>query len=267
MRRGSVQQDLINDLIDNDQLERYARQIIMPEINEEGQEFLLKSKVAIIGAGGLGCPTGLFLAGAGVGEITIVDNDIIDISNLNRQIAFNTFDIGETKSKFLHLALKKLNPEIDVKYVNERLTNKNIKHIFKNKDVIIDCTDNYETRSLIAKGCYDQKIPMSFGSAVRQEGQTAFFIAGCQNHLIKENHDSNPCYMCLFPDAPEVDIISGCSDAGILGPITGLISSIQSLNVIRYLTKQTISKNLLLWDGLSFLEVKVKKSPDCQTCS
>ena len=102
----------------------------MPEINEEGQELLLKSKVAIIGAGGLGCPTGLFLAGAGVGEITIVDNDIIDISNLNRQIAFNTFDIGETKSKFLHLALKKLNPEIDVKYVNEKLTNKNIKHIF-----------------------------------------------------------------------------------------------------------------------------------------
>ena len=130
----------------------------MPEINEEGQELLLKSKVAIIGAGGLGCPTGLFLAGAGVGEITIVDDDIIDISNLNRQIAFNTFDIGETKSKFLHLALKKLNPEIDVKYVNERLTNKNIKHIFKNKDVIIDCTDNYETRSLIAKGCYDQII-------------------------------------------------------------------------------------------------------------
>ena len=267
MRRGSVQRDLINDLIDNAQLERYARQIIMPEINEEGQELLLKSKVAIIGAGGLGCPTGLFLAGAGVGEITIVDSDIIDISNLNRQIAFNTFDVGGTKSKFLHLALKKLNPEIDVKYVNERLTNKNIKHIFKNKDVIIDCTDNYETRALIAKGCYDQKIPMSFGSAVRQEGQTAFFVAGCENHLIGENHGSNPCYMCLFPDAPEEGIISRCSDAGILGPITGLISSIQSLNVIRYLTKQTISKNLLLWDGLSFLEVKVKKSPDCQTCS
>ena len=112
MRRGSVQRDLINDLIDNDQLERYARQIIMPEINEEGQELLLKSKVAIIGAGGLGCPTGLFLAGAGVGEITIVDNDIIDISNLNRQIAFNTFDIGEKKSELLKISLKKLNPEL-----------------------------------------------------------------------------------------------------------------------------------------------------------
>ena len=118
MRRGSVQQDLINDLIDNDQLERYARQIIMPEINEEGQELLLRSKVAIIGAGGLGCPTGLFLAGAGIGEITIVDNDIIDISNLNRQIAFNTFDIGGSKSEFLQIALKKLNPEINIKSVS-----------------------------------------------------------------------------------------------------------------------------------------------------
>ena len=267
MRKGSVPQDLINDMIDDKQLERYARQIIMPEINEKGQELLLKSKVAIIGAGGLGCPNGLFLAGAGVGEITIVDNDIIDISNLNRQIAFNTFDVGETKSEFLKIALHKLNPEISVKYVNERLTSENIKHIFKNKDVIIDCTDNYETRSLIAKGCYNQKIPMSFGSAVRQEGQTAFFIAGCQNHLTEENQDSYPCYMCLFSGTPENGIISRCSDAGILGPITGLISSVQSLNVIRYLTKQTISKNLLLWDGLSFLEVKIKKTSDCQTCS
>ena len=182
-------------------------------------------------------------------------------------MAFLRNHIGGIKSEFLQIALKKLNPEINIKYINERLTTKNFKHIFKNKDVIIDCTDNYETRSLIAKGCYNQKIPMSFGSAVRQEGQTAFFIAGCQNSLIEEDKNSNPCYMCLFPDAPESGVTSRCSDSGILGPITGLISSIQSLNVIRYLTKQTISKNLLLWDGLSFLEIKIKKTSNCQTCS
>ena len=267
MRKDSVQPEFDSQLISDSQLYRYSRQIIIPEINEEGQELLLNSKVAIIGAGGLGCPVALYLGGAGVGEITVVDNDIIDISNLNRQIAFKTNSVGSSKSENLKIAIQDLNPEVIVNAINKRLTAENLDKIFQNQDLIIDCTDNYETRLIIAKGCCKYKIPMSFGSAVRQEGQTAFFQAKTKNHINNEITNSYPCYICVFPDAPEDGIISRCSEAGILGPITGLIASIQSLNVIRYLTNQDVSRNLILWDGLTFFEIRTKKMEKCEVCS
>ena len=129
----------------------------MPEINEEGQEKLLNSKVAIIGAGGLGCPVGLYLAGAGIGSITIIDNDHIEISNLNRQIAFSTHDIGLSKSKCLETAIKKINPDIKTKSLNERIDAKNIEKLLFGIDVVVDCTDNYETRFLLAQACFNLK--------------------------------------------------------------------------------------------------------------
>ena len=233
----------------------------MPEINEEGQEKLLNSNVAIIGAGGLGCPVGLYLAGAGIGSITIIDNDHIEISNLNRQIAFSIHDIGLSKSECLEKAIKKINPDTKTKSLNARLDAKNIKKLLSGIDVVVDCTDNYETRFLLAQVCFKLNIPMSFGSAVRQEGQTAFFQAGKKR---KNNH--NPCYVCIFPENPENIGVSRCSEAGILGPVTGLISSIQSLNVIRYLTSQKVSDVLLLWDGISFLEIKIKRKGKCPIC-
>ena len=217
----------------------------MPEINEEGQEKLLNSKVAIIGAGGLGCPVGLYLAGAGIGSITIIDNDI-----------------GLSKSKCLETAIKKINPDIKTKSLNERIDSKNIEKLLFGIDVVVDCTDNYETRFLLAQACFNLSIPMSFGSAVRQEVQTAFFQAGQKR---KNNH--KPCYVCIFPENPENIGVSRCSEAGILGPVTGLISSIQSLNVIRYLTSQKVSDDLLLWDGISFLEIKIKRTGKCPICS
>ena len=234
----------------------------MPEINEEGQEKLLNSKVAIIGAGGLGCPVGLYLAGAGIGSITIIDNDHIEISNLNRQIAFSTHDIGLSKSKCLEKAIKKINPEIKTKSLNARIDAKNIQKMLSGIDVVVDCTDNYETRFLLAQACFKLNIPMSFGSAVRQEGQTAFFQAGQTR-----KNNNKPCYVCIFPENPENIVVSRCSEAGILGPVTGLISSIQSLNVIRYLTSQKVSDDLLLWDGASFLEIKIKRTGKCPICT
>ncbi len=234
----------------------------MPEINEEGQEKLLNSSVAIIGAGGLGCPVGLYLAGAGIGSITIIDNDHIEISNLNRQIAFSTYDIGLSKSKCLEKAIKKINPEIKTKSLNARIDAKNIQKLLSGIDVVVDCTDNYETRFLLAQACFKLNIPMSFGSAVRQEGQTAFFQAGQTR-----KNNNKPCYVCIFPENPENIVVSRCSEAGILGPVTGLISSIQSLNVIRYLTSQKVSDDLLLWDGVSFLEIKIKRTGKCPICS
>ena len=233
----------------------------MPEINEEGQEKLLNSKVAIIGAGGLGCPVGLYLAGAGIGSITIIDNDHIEISNLNRQIAFSIHDIGLSKSKCLETAIKKINPDIKTKSFNKRLDAENTKKLLCGINVVVDCTDNYETRFLLAQTCFNLNIPMSFGSAVRQEGQTAFFQAGKR----KNNH--KPCYVCIFPENPQNMSVLRCSEAGILGPVTGLISSIQSLNVIRYLTRQKVSDNLILWDGVSFLEIKIKRADKCPICS
>ena len=234
----------------------------MPEINEEGQEKLLNSSVAIIGAGGLGCPVGLYLAGAGIGSITIIDNDHIEISNLNRQIAFSIYDIGLSKSKCLEKAIKKINPEIKTKSLNARIDAKNIQKLLSGIDVVVDCTDNYETRFLLAQACFKLNIPMSFGSAVRQEGQTAFFQAGQTR-----KNNNKPCYVCIFPENPENIVVSRCSEAGILGPVTGLISSIQSLNIIRYLTSQKVSDDLLLWDGISFLEIKIKRTGKCPICS
>ena len=239
----------------------------MPEINEEGQEMLLKAKVIIIGAGGLGCPLGLYLAGAGIGEITLVDNDIIEISNLNRQIAFTNDDLGKSKSDALKVSMTNLNPTVKVISIKDRLSNENISDLFYKKNLVVDCTDNFETRHLIAKECLAQKIPMSFGSAVRQEGQTAFFLAGCNESKEDFDKQKKPCYACVFPIKPKENNISRCSEAGILGPITGLISSIQALNVIRYLTNQKISETLILWDGLSFLEIKITNSHSCPICS
>ena len=239
----------------------------MPEINEEGQEMLLKAKVIIIGAGGLGCPLGLYLAGAGIGEITLVDNDIIEISNLNRQIAFTNDDVGKSKSDTLKVSMINLNPTVKVISIKDRLSSENISNLFYKKNLVVDCTDNFETRHLIAKECLVQKIPMSFGSAVRQEGQTAFFLAGCNESIEDYDKQKKPCYACVFPIKPKENIISRCSEAGILGPVTGLISSIQALNVIRYLTNQKISETLILWDGLSFLEIKIKNSHSCPICS
>ena len=239
----------------------------MPEINEEGQEMLLKAKVIIIGAGGLGCPLGLYLAGAGIGEITLVDNDIIEISNLNRQIAFTNDDLGKSKSDALKVSMINLNPTVKVISIKDRLSNENISDLFYKKNLVVDCTDNFETRHLIAKECLAQKIPMSFGSAVRQEGQTAFFLAGCNESKEDFDKQKKPCYACVFPIKPKENNISRCSEAGILGPITGLISSIQALNVIRYLTNQKISETLILWDGLSFLEIKITNSHSCPICS
>ena len=196
----------------------------------------------------------------------MVDDDIIEISNLNRQIAFKFTDIKKSKSKTLGLALKKINPEIEIISKEFRLNKNNISKLFIGKDLIIDCTDNYETRYLISEYCFKSGIPMSFGAAVRQEGQTAFFQAGCKNFENKRIKNTSPCYACIFPKKPSPNVISRCSEAGILGPITGIISSIQSLNVLRFLTSQKVSENLTLWDGVSFYEIKIERNKKCQIC-
>ena len=250
-------------MLSEEQLNRYSRQAIMSEIGEEGQERLLSAKIVIVGAGGLGCPLGLYLAGAGIGSIYVIDNDIIELSNLNRQIAFNLKDINKSKAITLTRSMLEINPNIYVKAINERLSLSNIDDHIKNIDLVVDCTDNFEIRHLLAKKCFDEKIPMSFGAAVRQEGQTAFFQAGTKDNKLSK---LLPCYACIFPEKPDQSLISRCSEAGILGPTTGIIASIQALNIIRYFTNQRVSENLIILDGASFLEIKIKKSNSCYIC-
>ncbi len=255
-----------NKYLSDKQLDRYSRQIIMPEISEIGQTRLLSSKILIVGCGGLGCPVALYLAAAGVGSITLIDDEKIEVSNLNRQIAFKSTDIGKSKSQTLEIVIKDINPEIQVFSKKERLNETNILNLFSKMDLIIDCTDNYHTRCLISKYCINFSIPMSFGAAVRQEGQTAFFRAGCIDSKSSNLLKNYPCYNCIFPNKPDSNLIPRCSEVGILGPITGVISSIQSLNVLRYLTKQKVSENLILWDGISFYEIKLEKNLKCKIC-
>ena len=258
--KGLDQQE--NKFLSDFQLDRYSRQVILSEISESGQTKLLSSKVVIIGCGGLGCPLGLYLASAGIGSITLVDNEKVELSNLNRQIAFKFSDVDKYKSLALGKALKNINQEIEIKTETKRLSEHNISQIFFDKDIIVDCTDNYETRLLIAKNCFEAGIPMSFGAAVRQEGQTAFFRAKKQKNKLSQF----PCYACLFPSQSNSKLTPRCSEVGILGPVTGIIASIQALNTIRYLTSQKVSNNLMLWDGLSFYEVKTDKRDGCIIC-
>ncbi len=255
-----------NDFLSDFQLDRYSRQLILPEISEKGQKKLLSSKIAIIGCGGLGCPVALYLSAAGIGSITLVDDEKIELSNLNRQIAFKQSDVNNSKSETLQSVIKKINPEININFLNQKLNEKNADKIFLGKNLIIDCTDNYETRYLIAKNCYKLGIPMSFGAAVRQEGQTAFFKAGYKNVNKKKISLEHPCYACIFPKKPNTKVIPRCSEVGILGSITGIISSIQSLNVLRFITNQTVSNDLILWDGISFYEIKIQKNKSCKIC-
>ena len=238
----------------------------MPEIGEEGQELISSSKIAIVGAGGLGCPVGLYLAGAGVGQISIYDNDNIDVSNLNRQIAFSNNDVSHNKSHSLKQTLCRLNPNIQIDSYDEFINENNVEYFLNKCDLVVDCTDNFETRCILAKQCLSSQIPMSFGAAVRQEGQTAFFQAGCKNKISGKQERNLPCYGCIFPNKPSHTLLPRCSEAGILGPITGIIASIQSLNVIRFLTNQKVSENLILWDGISFFEVRIKKQINCPIC-
>ena len=230
--------------MDSSQLERYARHILLKEIGGSGQSRLANAQITMIGAGGLGCPVGLYLAGAGVGQIYIYDNDKIDVSNLNRQIAFSNDDVNQKKSLSLKKTLSKLNPKIQIHSFNDSIDKNNIDLHLNNFDIIVDCTDNFETRHLLAEKCYAAQIPMSFGAAVRQEGQTAFFQAGCINKTTGKTDSNFPCYGCLFPKKPADSLLPRCSEAGILGPITGIIASIQSLDMKSYDNVKYVSTNL-----------------------
>lgn len=243
-----------------DQLQRYSRHIILPEVGGKGQKKILNAKVFIVGAGGLGCPVGYYLAAAGVGTIGIIDNDTVELSNLQRQIAHNTKKIGVYKVDSAKETFESLNPDVTVVGIKDRISKDNIKDLIKDYDIVVDGSDNFPTRYLVNDACVMLKKPLVSGAILRFEGQVTTILPG-------EGH----CYRCLFEEMPPPGLVPSCQEAGVLGAITGVVGALQATEVLKLiLGKGDILKNtLLIYDALkvNFRRVKVPKNPDCPVCS
>jgi molybdopterin/thiamine biosynthesis adenylyltransferase/rhodanese-related sulfurtransferase len=243
-----------------DQRNRYQRHILLPEIGEEGQQKLLDSKVLLLGAGGLGSPAALYLAAAGVGTLGIVDMDVVDASNLQRQILHNMDRIGERKVDSAKKTLTLINPDVDVVTYDVRLGADNVLDVISGYDVIVDGTDNFPTRYLLNDASLLQRIPVVHGSIFRFEGQVSVF----QPYV-------GPCYRCYLPEPPPPELAPSCAEAGVLGVLPGIVGSIQALETIKLLLGlgEPLVGRLLAYDALeeSFRTFKVRRDPACPTCS
>jgi molybdopterin/thiamine biosynthesis adenylyltransferase len=247
-------------LMNDNQLLRYSRQIMLPQIDIEGQQKLLEARILIIGAGGLGSPASIYLAAAGVGSITIYDDDEVDLSNLQRQIAHHTSDIGTDKVISTQRTLKNLNPEVNVQALKERLAGEQLETAVASADVVLDCSDNFSTRFDINSACVKHRTPLVSGAAIRFEGQVAVFTPG---------KNDSPCYNCLYCNDGEEQ--QTCATNGVIAPITGIIGSIQALEAMKLIMNigETLTGRLLLVDGytMEFNTMKLRKNPSCPTCS
>jgi molybdopterin/thiamine biosynthesis adenylyltransferase/rhodanese-related sulfurtransferase len=239
---------------------RYSRHLLIPEVGEEGQLKLLDSKILLIGAGGLGSPASLYLAAAGVGRIGIVDADVVDESNLQRQIVHSTESLGEPKVESAKRAVEALNPDVEVVAYKERLTSENIERILADGwDVIVDGADNFPTRYLVNDASIWHKIPVVHGSIYRFEGQVTVF-----------KPYEGPCYRCLFPTPPPPELAPSCAEGGVLGVLPGVIGSLQASEALKLALGigEPLIGRLLLFDALAatFDEVKLRRDPDCPVC-
>lgn len=251
-------------MLSDTDLERYARQVIISDIGEDGQQMLLDAKILVIGAGGLGAPVVMYLAAAGVGNITIMDDDAVTLSDLNRQIIHTTESIGTLKAKQAAAAAAAINPDIHVSVLPMRATVGNASKLIMAHHIVIDCTDNVATRYLIGDLAHQAKVPLIFGGAVRTEGQVSVFQSGIAGY------EDSPCYRCLFPSMPDKRQAPGCSEAGILGPVTGIIGAMQGLEAIKLVLGlgTSLTGRLVLFDGrqMEFTEIAVAKRADCLCC-
>jgi adenylyltransferase/sulfurtransferase len=245
--------------LSNDEISRYSRHLILPEVGMEGQQKLKAAKVLCVGTGGLGSPLALYLAAAGVGTIGLVDFDTVDSSNLQRQIIHSTATVGKLKVDSAEIMLKGLNPNLNVVKHNTMLTSANALEIFKDYDVIADGTDNFQTRYLVNDACVLLDKPNAYGSIFRFEGQASIFAT-------KEG----PCYRCLYPEPPPPGLVPSCAEGGVLGILPGLVGVIQATEVIKLILGigETLVGRLLLVDALTmqFRTLKLRKNPDCPAC-
>ena len=245
--------------LSKDEILRYSRHLIMPEVGMEGQLKLKNAKVLLIGTGGLGAPLGLYLAAAGVGKLGLVDFDVVDFTNLQRQVTFGTSDVGKFKSEAARERLSNLNPAIEIVAYETKLTSENALELFKDYDVIVDGTDNFPTRYLVNDACILLGKPNVYGSIFRFEGQATVF-----------GMPDGPCYRCLYPEPPPPGLVPSCAEGGVLGVLPGIVGSIQAMETIKLLLKtgDSLSGRLLLFDalGMKFRELKLRKNPSCPMC-
>jgi molybdopterin/thiamine biosynthesis adenylyltransferase len=245
--------------LNEQQIARYSRHIILEQVGGTGQEKLLSSKVLIIGAGGLGAPAGLYLAAAGIGTIGIVDGDKVDMSNLQRQIIHHTSDVGIEKIKSAESKMLAINPDIKVNTYHQWAKADNIRQIIKDYDFVIDGTDNFGAKFLVNDACYFEKVPYSHAGILRFDGQLLTVLPG-----------QTTCYRCIFSAPPPADAVPSCSQAGVLGVLAGVIGSLQATEAIKYLLDMgdLLTGTLLTYNALAmdFRKVKLNRNPTCRLC-
>jgi len=243
----------------NEEILRYSRHLIMPEVGMEGQQKLKAARVLCIGAGGLGSPLALYLAAAGVGTLGIVDFDVVDYTNLQRQIIHSTADVGRKKLDSAAEKLKAINPFLNIRKFETRLSSDNALELFRDFDIIADGTDNFPTRYLVNDACVLTGKPNVYGSIFRFEGQASVFAT-----------EEGPCYRCLYPEPPPPGLVPSCAEGGVLGILHGLVGVIQATEAIKLILGQgdSLIGRLLLVDalGMKFRELKLRKNPDCPVC-
>jgi len=248
-----------NGKLDQQQIQRYSRHLILPEVGMEGQRKLRRAKVLVIGAGGLGSPTLSYLAAAGVGTIGIVDFDTIDLTNLQRQIIYTTRDVGRSKLETAAERVRAMNPDVEVKTHEARLSSENALEILKGYDVVVDGTDNFPTRYLVNDACVMLGIPNVYGSIFRFDGQASVFC-----------RPDGPCYRCVYPNPPPPGLVPSCAEGGVLGVLPGIIGTIQATEAVKLILGKgdTLTGRLLVLDAMKmrFRELKLKKNPDCPVC-
>lgn len=244
------------------QFERYARHLILDEVGEEGQARLLGSRVLVVGAGGLGAPLLLYLAAAGVGTLGIIDDDVVELSNLQRQVIHTTDRLGLPKVESAAAMLAQVNPDVRVIQMQARLTADNAKSIIADYDLVADGSDNFTTRFLLNDACFLLRRPLVSAALLRFDAQMSTYKA----HL----GDPHPCYRCLFPEQPPEDLIPRCEQAGILGALAGAVGSLQATEVLKELLGigDSLSGHLLIYDALAatFRKIKVRRDPACALC-
>jgi adenylyltransferase/sulfurtransferase len=243
----------------DEQVLRYSRHIILPEVGGKGQAKISNAKVFIIGAGGLGCPVGYYLTAAGVGTIALVDNDTVEISNLQRQIAHSVNTIGMPKVESAKRTFEGLNPDVNIIALQRRISKDDIIDLIKDYDVVVDGSDNFPTRYLVNDACFLAKKPLVSGAILRFEGQVTTIMPG-----------DGPCYRCLFEEPPPPGLVPSCQEAGVLGVLPGVIGGLQATEVLKLILGkgEVLKGELLIYNALktSFRKVKIPKNPHCPLC-
>lgn len=247
-------------LLDDAQLLRYSRHILLNELGVEGQEALLASHALIIGAGGLGSPVALYLGSAGVGRITVVDHDVVDETNLQRQIAHNLARVGHPKAESIVDAIAAINPDVRVMPIVQRADEALLNELIAQVDVVLDCTDNFATRHAINRACVKHRKPLVSGAAIRMDGQLSVFDARISG---------NPCYACVFPESTDLEE-TRCATMGVFAPLVGIVGTMQAAEALKLLAGlgSRLTGKLLMLDGrdLAFTEIALPQNPQCAVC-